>query len=81
MTVALATSTPTSITEVLTRTSASPAAYSAMAAAFSPGGNWPWSSRSRKPDSSPAANSANVRRADAASRTSLSSIKGQTTYA
>ncbi len=54
ITVALGTSTPTSITVVATNTSRRPGRKVSMTASFSTAGIRPWSSPTRSPDSSPA---------------------------
>ena len=79
MTVALGTSTPTSMTVVATRTSVRPARKRAIVASFSLGVTRPWSRPTSSPASSPVRSSSHVCSADATWSLSLSSIKGQTT--
>ena len=79
MTVALGTSTPTSITVVATRTLVPPSRKRAMVASFSAAGSRPWSSPSESPDSSSASSRAWVSSAEATSSLSLSPMRGHTT--
>ena len=76
MTVALGTSTPTSMTVVATSTSSRPARNWCMVASLSADPRRPCSRPSRSPSSSPAANSANVSSAERTSSFSDSSISG-----
>ena len=81
MTVALGTSTPTSMTVVATSTSSRRSRKAAITASFSFEGSWPWSSPSRRPASSSACRRSNSAVAALASILPLSSTSGHTTYA
>ena len=72
---------PTSITDVATSTSAPPAANAAIAACFSFGRIWPWSSTTRKSRNSVRASRSNSAVAARAWSASDSSTSGQTTNA
>ena len=81
MTVALGTSTPTSMTVVATSTSILPAAKALIVASFSAAGIWPCSGATRRSDRCPAASPGAAFSTAIAVPSSAAETFGHTTYA